>query len=626
MEAQALGPSPHAALKHARAQALQAAAQAWVAELLGVTTPQGLADPLLLGRVAEALQAALRGQRGEIAAHRVPPLQPSARGRITGYARWQQVCRELGVGADQVPALADVEEGRGGLAVCACVWAAAERAAAMGLPVPSFGGADWRASMPRELAIKRAELFEGSGDSPPKLPALNKLLTPRAYACKPDSPASGGSVPALRDSNTSLREWLHGGGSSQKGTSPAGAAEERQEQQAASGLGSTVAALEAAAAEAAQAARQLKQHQDRAQALRRPSLPPLDVAAAAAVAAAEAAEQDSAAREAYAPSPLSSPGSIYGSPGPAGYASSSTYVSSASSPALSSPARYRLTPTRLQQSSLANPLFDQLAASPHCPPGSQTGAVPAGPGAAQPRAEVITSPAAAAESGTCGSGRRSATAGAQPLSGLLQRSPVRHLEREESEEEAGEEAAYLRGSIGGGGDLLESLLSPPHMKPVHTQLLGALMHTRTAGYAAKPAAQPAAKQWVQQRGEESEEEESAVPAAPAAADAGVESAPAEPAAQQPSQAEPAAEPAAAPQPAVESSDAAHSGRRGGGLRKFTLLLLGAAAGAAAAVLAQQQGGSGRSKASGQPRRQEKGSKQEKGGSRTADQHLALTRG
>lgn len=46
MEAQ--GPSPHTALKHARAAALQAAARAWVAELLHVTEPRDLADPLLL--------------------------------------------------------------------------------------------------------------------------------------------------------------------------------------------------------------------------------------------------------------------------------------------------------------------------------------------------------------------------------------------------------------------------------------------------------------------------------------------------------------------------------------------------------------------------------------------------
>lgn len=45
---QAQGPSPHTALKAARAHALQTAAQAWVAELLGVAEPRELADPLLL--------------------------------------------------------------------------------------------------------------------------------------------------------------------------------------------------------------------------------------------------------------------------------------------------------------------------------------------------------------------------------------------------------------------------------------------------------------------------------------------------------------------------------------------------------------------------------------------------
>ena len=123
------------------------------------------------------------------------------------------------MGAAQVPALADVEQGRGGPAVCACLWAVAERATALGLQVPRFGGADGlRGGMPRSAAAKRvrwsirsqscccqqghfkwhqllqalvapqallsdipprcalqAELFEGSGDSPPKLPALNKL-------------------------------------------------------------------------------------------------------------------------------------------------------------------------------------------------------------------------------------------------------------------------------------------------------------------------------------------------------------------------------------------------------------------------------------------------------------------
>lgn len=52
MEAQAgvgaLGPSPHTALKASRAEALQAAAAAWCAEVLGVARPRELADPLLL--------------------------------------------------------------------------------------------------------------------------------------------------------------------------------------------------------------------------------------------------------------------------------------------------------------------------------------------------------------------------------------------------------------------------------------------------------------------------------------------------------------------------------------------------------------------------------------------------
>lgn len=439
----------------------------------------------------------------------------------------------------------------------------------------------------------------------------------------PASPAGGGTVPALRDSSASLRDWLHGSG--QKGGTPAGAEEEGQEQHAVSpGLGSTVAALEAAAAEAAEVARQLKLHQDKAQALRRPSLPPLDVAAAAAPAAAEAAELDSSARDACAPSPLSSPGSSYGSPGGAGYCSSSTYLSGTSSPALSSPARYRLTPTRLKQSGVANPLFDQPVASPQPTAASQAGGTPA---VVQPRQEAAgaaeaASAATAGEGGTCCSSRSSATAGVQPLSGLLQRSPVRHLEREESEEEAGEEAAYLRGSLGGGGDLLESLLSPPHLKPGHTQLLGALMHTRTAGHAAKPAQQAQMQQWMQQRGEESEEEETVV-----LDSAGAEAEPAEPAQhKQPGQAEEAAEAVAEPQLAADAPAAA-TARRGNGLRKYSLLLLGAAAGAAAAVLAQQQGGSGRRRASGQPKHKKRGGQQErKGSSRSGEEHLALTRG
>ena len=455
---------------------------------------------------------------------------------------------------------------------------------------------------------------------PPPLPA-HCSLTPRAYACKPDSPAGGGTVPALRDSNASLRDWLHGSG--QKGGTPAGAEEEGQHA-VSRGLGSTVAALEAAAAEAAEAARQLRLHQDKAQALRRPSLPPLDVAAAAAAAAAEAAELDSSARDACAPSPLSSPGSSYGSPGGAGYCSSSTYLSGTSSPALSSPARYRLTPTRLKQSGVANPLFDQPVASPQPTAASQAGGTPAvvQPGQEAAGAAEAASAATAGEGGTCGSSRSSATAGVQPLSGLLQRSPVRHLEREESEEEAGEEAAYLRGSLGGGGDLLESLLSPPHLKPGHTQLLGALMHTRTAGHAAKPAQQAQMQQWMQQRGEESEEEETVV-----LASAGAEAEPAEPAQhKQPGQAEEAAEAVAEPQLAADAPAAA-TARRGSGLRKYSLLLLGAAAGAAAAVLAQQQGGSGRRRASGQPKHKKRGGQQvRKGSSRSGEEHLALTRG
>lgn len=448
---------------------------------------------------------------------------------------------------------------------------------------------------------------------------MRRRLTPRAYACKPDSPAGGG-IPALRDSNSSLRDWLHGDSSGQEGAGSPGGWEERQEQdQVFRGLGSTVAALEAAAAEAAEAARQLKQQHDKAQAMRRPSLPPLDVAAAAAVAAAE---QDSGGRGAYAASPLSSPGSSYGSPGGAGYCSSSTYLSSASSPAQCSPARYRLTPTRLQHSSVANPLFDQPAASPAA--ASQAAGAPTG---APPKPEVAGASADAAESGTCGSSRSSATEAVRPFTGVLQRSPVRHLEQEEDEEE--EEAAYLRGSFGGGSDLLESLLSPPHMKPVHTQLLGALMHTRTSAVSANKPVQQAVQhaahaEQAEQPSEEGGEEEPAAPAAAAAEGAGA--APVEPPAQgEPCPAEQAAEPVAMVEPAAAGPATPALGRSGGGSRKLVLLLLGAAAGAAAALLAQQQGGSARSRASGPPTRKERGG-QKSSSSGNEDQHRALTMG
>ena len=53
-----------------------------------------------------------------------------------------QLCTELGVSRDQLPLLADVEQGRGVPAICRCLWAAADKCGALGLAV-SGGRALW---------------------------------------------------------------------------------------------------------------------------------------------------------------------------------------------------------------------------------------------------------------------------------------------------------------------------------------------------------------------------------------------------------------------------------------------------------------------------------------------------
>lgn len=374
-------------------------------------------------------------------------------------------------------------------------------------------------------------MFLSTGASPLKLPAMDKCLTPRAFAGKAGSPG----VAALRDSNSNLRGWLHSGGQSGQKASPQVQQQPEvavgQEQEAQRGyLGSTVAALERAAMEAAEAARRPQAVPHQQQQPRRPSLPRLDVAAVAAAAAAEAAEE---AGGSCLPSPLSSPASSMGSPHADAYCSSTTCTSAASSPGVGSPSRYRLTPTRLQQHAHANPLWA------HSPQASA-------PGGGSSRVGQVAETAAAPSP--------------QPRAGEQRR----HQEEEQAEER-------LRGSYGGGNDLLESLLCPPHLKPAHTQLLGALMHTHTGPTAQQRAA-----------GEAAVAEAQRADATAAALEL-----------QQEQEQEHSPQPAAVRALAAPGSDSQMHGQRqgGGGARRFALMLLGAAAGAAAlaAGLAQQGG-------------------------------------
>jgi hypothetical protein len=203
-----------------------------------------------------------------------------------------------------------------------------------------------------------------------------------------------------------------------------------------------------------------QQHQPPQQQLRRPVLPQLDVQAAAAVREAEAAEE--AAAEAVADgycSPLSSPSSCAGSPLAAGYYSSSSCLSARSSPcqASPSPSRFRLTPNRLQQHAQANPLWGASAldaASPAATPAAAA-AVPA------PAGDSISS-------------------GIPPPAFTQQPQQQRLVFDDEDDEDDDEVAA------GSGGGLLESLLTPQHLKPHHSRLLGQMMHTSTG----RPRQQP----------------------------------------------------------------------------------------------------------------------------------------
>lgn len=79
-----------------------------------------------------------------------------------------QVCRDLGVPPGLLPPLADVEQGHGGPALCACLEALAGKAAAAGLAqLPRWGGegargrSSLRASMSRENSAKRVSSWAG---------------------------------------------------------------------------------------------------------------------------------------------------------------------------------------------------------------------------------------------------------------------------------------------------------------------------------------------------------------------------------------------------------------------------------------------------------------------------------
>lgn len=467
----------------------------------------------------------------------------------------------------------------------------------------------------------QAELFSGSGPSPPKRPSL-PLLTPRAFQGRAGTPGGGCTSAALRDSNSGLPAWRQGGqkaGTPQQQAQQPGLAAEAGHQGNDSSLGRRLAAMERAAAQAARlrtspdavASRSSPpQPQQQVQQRRRPVLPTLDLQAAAAAAAEEAAEEEeeeAAFAAAQAASPLSSPASSpAASPGAAYYSSSSYFSSSvATSSPDPSPSRYRLTPNTLKTAAQGNPLWSTS------PPRSLTPIpMPAfeeeeaqeeenlrQPEAVSPPLQPVAAPPALAAALEPQHGpRRSEPAAAEgpPQPEMLQ--PRRSaVEREEEEGEV----AYSRC----GGDLLESLLSPPHLKPAHSQLLGALMHTSGGGAAAAAAAAEQRRRMEEQRAAEEQEQErlaaaAALAAAPAVSQ--VEEAEVDPsAAEAPA---PDTEPLPASQPvctaasaATQSEVSSRAAGGGGGVRKLALVLLGAVAGAAAAVAAgashqQQQRG------------------------------------
>lgn len=444
--------------------------------------------------------------------------------------------------------------------------------------------------MPREASARRAEKF-ARDNSPPKRPSIGPLLTPRAFSGK------GGAT--LLNSSGSLREMLQRAGG-HKVDARAGHAERDLATAGSGGLGRTIAALERAAAEAELSRCSPAPAGPRSQSWRRPMLPRLDVEAAAAQAAAEAAEEASSVETGThtggwdvgdsSPSPLTSPAtSSMASPSPGGYASSSA-GSSPERRRAGSPAR-RAAPGHLSPSRIDNPLWSQSPASQGLP---SRGTAAAPPAAAWPAA-----------------GRRSVEAPDAPAS--PSRSHVEHAPEADSplvDTAAGSAAASpaagpnLRASLdsvgGGDGGLLESLLCPPALKPAHTRLLGALMHTAAPATESAAAArkveqlrqlreQADAAQDARQPWEQGGEDEAAPADAALAAGAGLPAhgAPASPSKAAPSQATGAAGDGV---PASSSRVAA-----AGGARRLAMVLLSAVAGAAAVMAAgavQQHRGSG----------------------------------
>lgn len=480
------------------------------------------------------------------------------------------------------------------------------------------------------------------------------LVTPRAYACKNGSPAGLVGASTLRDSNGSLREWLHSGGSRRKVQPPPEGWEAAHQQQAGeegwdasgsasgdAGLGRTIAALERAAAEAAAAGLHSSspaagpQPGAAQKPWRRPALPRLDVEAAVAQAVAEAAEEEAGEGE-YAASPddlispLSSPTSSLGSPSLGDYSSASQLSSGQSSPeaphrrraggsASGSPRRHLMTPSHLQHSGFNNPLWSQ---SPQAQPG------PAAASFTPPAGLQLQDAAAAAAAGDVGAAASGSmwrsSSPAVCLSPEQDHTPMptsrsrseqaaepgssprpRPSPAEQRPRSAGSDAThwFVRRSLdedspGDNGGLLESLLSPPLLKPAHTRLLGALMHTATPASAGSAAPAGGLGLLLEQgaEGEEEEEREQEQEAAPAAAAAAALPRAEPPARVADSRPSATAQPAtAAATPATSAASVPQGGSSSAGssslVRRLALLALGAAVGAAAALTAstlQQQ--------------------------------------
>ena len=364
------------------------------------------------------------------------------------------------------------------------------------------------------------------------------------------------------------------------------------------------------------------QQQQQQQQWRRPVLPRLDIAAAAAQAAAEAAaqEEEEAAGDWRgsdgSSSPLSSPTSSLASPA-GGYISSSSLLSSpmvSPSPgstartagAAGAPSRHRITPTALLNAAHANPLWNTSPQGRTAPAAHADGGDDDGCGAAwRGRGTTSAAPSPLGFSGASFAGVQRGGArwrqGGEGEAGAAARdmregssatlppscSPAARLASPAPQPEGGQvqpdgsgspvgsaDVSSMHTSWDDGGGLLESLLCPPQLKPAHSRLLGALMHTSAGPMRpAQPTPAPT------HAGEEEEQEQEDV----AAQQAEEQVAPAPPAAAAADAPEAAAvQVAAAPSPSASNH---------GGMRRLALLVLGAAAGAAAAVAAgvvQQQ--------------------------------------